>query len=72
MDLADAADLETAGLEAAVFFAGTDFGATAAFLAGTDFLVGAAFLTGAALALLAGTRVVAFLFEVFTSCLLAV
>jgi hypothetical protein len=35
-------------------------------------LVGTAFLAGAALALLAVTLVAAFLFEVFTSCLLAV
>jgi hypothetical protein len=67
LDGAGAADLTDAG-----FFTEVGFLTAAAFLAGIAFLVGTAFLAGAALALLAVTGVAAFLFEVFTSCLLAV
>lgn len=61
-DFADAEDLE-----GDAFFVGTVFEVTA------DFLTDSAFLPGAVLALLAVTGVAtSFLFEVFTSCLLAV
>jgi hypothetical protein len=79
LDDAGAADLTGAGfftevgfLTGAGFLTTTAFLAGIAFLVGTAFLVGNAFLAGAALALLAVTGVAAFLFEVFTSCLLAV
>jgi hypothetical protein len=73
LDDAGAADLTGAGFFTEVgFLTGAGFLTTTAFLAGIAFLVGNAFLAGAALALLAVTGVAAFLFEVFTSCLLAV
>jgi hypothetical protein len=73
LDDAGAADLTGAGFFTEVgFLTGAGFLTTTAFLAGIAFLVGTAFLAGAALAFLAVTWVAAFLFEVFTSCLLAV
>ncbi|MFM1924250.1 MAG: hypothetical protein RIT44_56 [Pseudomonadota bacterium] len=62
----------TAFLAGAAFFTGAAFLAGTGFLTAAGFFTGAAFLTALGLDLLATAGVADFLFEVFTSCLLAV